>query len=258
MARKKFKKSSNMKKAISTLQSQMESVVKTFEQRQFDFLAPAAPTYDGMPLLYSTPVVLRGSDLYPTVQDPTGIAPASTTAAQIRLGDKITLKSMDIRGEIRACQSSGAAAERTNIVRLILVKFIDSVVSLTNAEIVSAVLQQYPTQTGTAINSIQACYSSLKNVLTQENNLPIRKYKRIYDKTFLLTNPFLATASGDEPWRRRFEIKKSWKEGLVNQYGKFLNTQADLNQVVLIALSDSTVAPHPDFTLVSRVKYMDA
>ena len=128
MARKKFKKSSNMKKAISTLQSQMESVVKTFEQRQFDFLAPAAPTYDGMPLLYSTPVVLRGSDLYPTVQDPTGIAPASTTAAQIRLGDKITLKSMDIRGEIRACQSSGAAAERTNIVRLILVKFIDSVV----------------------------------------------------------------------------------------------------------------------------------
>ena len=82
--------------------------------------------------------------------------------------------------------------------------------------------------------------------------------QKLYDKTFRLTNPQSPLASGAEAWRRSFKIEKLWKEGLVMQYSKPLANEPSINQVVLIALSDSTVAPHPDITLVSRCKYMDA
>lgn len=256
MAKKKTKRKSNgMAKDVKRLKTQMAAVTKTFEQRQHDYVAPAAPTYLGKPLSYQTPTVFRASDLYPTLQD------GSATSAQngtIRLGDKITLKSMRFQGEVRACDSASAAAERTNIVRLILVRFQESVVALTNAEICSAVLQQYPTVTGGTINSTQACYSSYKNVIDLNNSLPIMQYEKLYDRIFRLTNPQAPLASGAEDWRRSFDIKAFWKEGLVQQYSKFQQDQPDINQVVLIALSDSNIAPHPDITLVSRCKYMDA
>ena len=257
--RRNKKRSGQFQKRIAKLEKQMIPVVKTFEQRQYDFIAAAAPTYTGTPLLYTTPVVFRGSDMYPTVQDPAAIQPTGANQySTIRLGDKITFKSLKIQGEVRACDSASAAGERTNIVRLILVKFPESVVALTNAEIVSSVLQQYPTQTGTSINSVMACYSQYKNVLTANNNLPLNPYQVLYDKTMRLTNAQAPLASGDEPWRRGFKINKHFKEGLVMQYGKFMSDQPDLNQLVLICLSDSTVAPHPDITLISRAKYMDA
>lgn len=255
MPKKRGKRNSRFQQELKSLKMQMASVAKTFEQRQFDYVGPAAPTYSGVPLSYGTPTVFRASDLYPTLQDGTT---ASAQNGTVRLGDKITLKSMRMKGEIRACDSALATSERTNIVRLILVKFEDSVVALTNAEICSAVLQQYPTVTGGTINSVQACYSSYKNVVDTNNSLPIQKYQKLYDKTFRLTNPQKAQASGAEAWRRSFNIEHFWKEGLVNQYSKPLSDQPDINQVVLIALSDSTVAPHPDITIISRCKYMDA
>lgn len=251
----KSKASNGMAKRVAKLEEQMEPVLKTFEQRQHDYVAPSGTNYTGMPLSYQSPQVFRGSDLYPTLQDGT---PASAQNGTIRLGDKITLKSLRMRGEVRACDSAGAAAERTNIVRLILVRFSESVVSLTNAEICSAVLQQYPTITGGTIGSVDAMYSSYKNVIDTNNSLPIMAYKKIYDKTFRLTNPQAPLASGSEQWRAGFSIEKFWKKGLVCQYSKPLSDQPDINQVVLIALSDSNVAPHPDITLVSRAKYMDA
>lgn len=247
-----------MSKRIQRLEKQIIPITKTFEQRSFDFIAPAAPTYDGTPLLYSTPVVWRGSDMYPTVQSGTNIAPTGTyDYGTVRLGDKITFKHLSLQGEIRACVSNAVASESSNLVRMILVQFAESVVNLTNAEIVSSVLQQYPSTTGTAINSVMACHSQYKNVVTAINNLPIVKYKILKDKLFRLYNPKVANG-GDENWRRGFNIDKHFKEGLVMQYSKSLQTQPDINQLVLICLSDSTVAPHPDMTLISRAKYMDA
>ncbi len=256
MSKKKKNFSNNsVMKEINKLKDQLEPVLKTFEQRQFDYAPTAAPTYTGTPLIYGTPVVWRMSDFCPTLQDGTT---ASAQNGTVRLGDKITLKSIRMRGEVRACDSNSSTAERTNIVRLILVRFPDSVVALTNAEIVSAVLQQYPTVTGGTLNSVQSCYSSYKNVIDTQNSLPIQSYDVIADKTFLLTNPQSPLASGAEEWRRRFKIEEFFKKGLVCQYSKPLSDQPDINQICLIALSDSTVAPHPDMTLISRAKYMDA
>lgn len=253
--KKSFSKNSAMEKRIRSLENKLEPVLKTFEQRQHDYAPTAAPTYTGTPLIYGTPQVWRMSDICPTLQDGTT---ASAQNGTVRLGDKITLKSIRFKGEVRACDSSAATAERTNIVRLILCRFPDSVVALTNAEIVSAVLQQYPTVTGGSLNSVQSCYSSYKNVIDTQNSLPIQSYDVIHDQTFLLTNAAKAGASGAEQWRRRFHIEEFFKKGLVCQYSKPLSDQPDINQCVLIALSDSTVAPHPDMTLISRVKYMDA
>ena len=252
------KRSNKMNKRIKKLENQIIPVLKTFEQRQYDFIAPAAPTYDGTPLIYGTPVVWRGSDLYPTLQVEANVQPTgSYQTGTVRLGDKITLKSLRLQGEVRACVSNAASAERTNLVRLILVKFPDSVRPLTNAEIVSSVLQQYPTSTGTSINSVMACYSNYKNVVTPNNSIAINKYQILHDQTFRLQNPLVQNA-GAEPWRRAFKIDKFFKKGLVMQYAKNTLDQPDINQICMICLSDSTVAPHPDMTLVSRAKYMDA
>lgn len=250
------KRSSGMNKRIAKLEKQIEPVLKTFEQRQHDYVAPSTTGgYTGLALSYVAPQVFRASDLYPTLQDGT------TSSAQngtIRLGDKITLKSMRFQGEVRATESDAASAERTNLVRMLLVHFKDSIVSLTNAEVVSAVLQQYPTITGGSMTSVSACYSSYKNVIDQNNSLPIQKYQVLHDKIYRLTNPKSANASGAEQWRRAFDFSHFWKRGLVQQYSKPLSDQPDINQCVLICLSDSSIAPHPDITLVARAKYMDA
>jgi len=252
---KQRKRSSKMAKRISKLEKQIEPVLKTFEQRQHDYVAPSTATYIGTALSYVAPTVFRASDLYPTLQDGTT---ASAQNGTVRLGDKITLRSMRFQGEIRATDSASSAAERTNIVRMMLVHFKDSIVGLSNAEVVSAVLQQYPTITGGSMTSVAACYSSYKNVIDQNNSLPIQKYQVLHDKIYRLTNPQKATASGAEQWRRSFDFSQFWKKGLVQQYSKPLSDQPDINQCVLIVLSDSTLAPYPDITLVARSKYMDA
>lgn len=249
------KRSTGMKKRIAKLEKQIEPVLKTFEQRQHDYVAPSTATYTGLALSFVSPQVFRASDLYPTLQDGT---PASAQNGTIRLGDKITLKSMRFQGEVRAAVSAATAAEKTNIIRMMLVHFKDSIVSLTNAEIVSAVLQQYSTTTGGPISSVAAMYSSYKNVIDTNNSLPIQKYQVLHDKTYRLTNPLKAGASGAESWRRGFDFSHFWKRGLVQQYSKPLSDQPDINQCVLIVLSDSSIQPHPDITLVSRAKYMDA
>ncbi len=253
-SRKSNKRSKNMQKRISKLEEQIEPVLKTFEQRQHDFTPVPAPTYTGTPLIYGTPQVWTGSDLYPTLQD------GSTTSFEngtVRLGDKITFKSLRLKGEIRACDSSLTAAESSNIIRLICVLFPDSVIGKTGAEIVSSVLQQYPTATPSVYNSVQACYSSYKNVIDAQNSLPMQNYKILHDRTYRLSNP-KQLSNVKEKWREQYDIKLNFPRGLVMQYDKFGSDLPSLNQIVFIALSDSTVAPHPDITLVSRSKYMDA
>lgn len=252
-SRKRNKRSKNMSKRISKLEEQIEPVLKTFEQRQHDYVCPAAPTYIGCPLIYGTPKVWFASDLYPTLQD------GSTTSFQngtVRLGDKITFKSLRLRGELRATDSATATAEKTNIVRLLCVLFPDSVIGNTGAEVCSKVLQQYPTATPTVYSSVDSLYSSYKNVIDAQNSIPMQKYKVLHDKTYLLNNPNYQP--GSEHTRAKFDIKINMKKGLVMQYDKFGADAPSLNQIVFIALSDSTIAPHPDITLVSRAKYMDA
>lgn len=256
MAKKAFKKkrSSDMKKRLSKLEAQLEPVLKTFEQRQHDFVAAAAPTYLGTPLLYGTPKVWTGSDLYPTLQD------GSTTSFQngtVRLGDKITFKSLHIKGEIRATDSAATTAEQSNLIRLMVVLFPDSIVGNTGAEIVSKVLQQYPSVTGSSLTSVDSIYSNYKNVIDSVNNIPMQKYKILHDRTYKVSNPKLQ-ASWQEDFRKSFDVRLNFKKGLVMQYAKFGSDAPDLNQIAVIALSDSTIAPHPDITMISRAKYMDA
>jgi hypothetical protein len=251
------KKSSAMQKRVNKLEKQIIPVLKTFEQRQFDYWTPAATGYDGEPLSWGTPIVYTLAELMPTYQDG---AAANFQTGKVRLGDKVTLKSLRIRGEVRAATSTSTAAEQTNIVRLILVRFPDDIISLTNAEIVSAVLQQYPTVTGTSISTLTSMYSQYKNVLEQgHNELPLHRYEVLYDKIQRLSNPSPnKNRLGSETFRAGFDIKKMFKKGLVCQYGKYNVAAPTLNNMALICLSDSNISPHPDISFTSRFKYMDA
>lgn len=252
--RRQNRKSSGMKNRIKKLEKQIIPVLKTFEQRQHDFVSASAPTYIGTPLPYGTPQVWRGADLYPTLQDGSATSMQNGT---IRLGDKITFKSLHLRGELRATDSTLGTAEKSNVIRLLCVQFPDSVIALTNAEISSAVLQQYPTSSTTTLTSVDSMYSSYKNVIDVDNSLPMQKYKVLHDRIYQVSNPLLASTY-HEPWRYKFDVRLRFPKGLVMQYDKFGSDQPSINQIVFIALSDSTIAPHPDCTLVSRAKYMDA
>lgn len=253
MPKKSTKKSSVMNKRIKKLEDQIIPVLKTFEQRQFDYVSAVTTGYNGYALSHATSAAWTMSALCSTIQD-AGTTPFS--AGTVRLGDKITLKSISIRGEVQSLFTG--QGDTNNRVRLILVRFPEYIAGTTAATLTSQVLQQYATTTPTPFPSnLSSIYSSYKNTIDQNNSAPMVKYEILHDQVILLTN--IANApNGYSPWGKKFSITHRFKKGLVVQYGKPLSTMPELNNVVLIALSDSSVAPHPSINFVSRFKYMDA
>jgi len=230
--------------------------LKTFEQRQFDYVSALTTGYPGYALSHVTSAAWTMSSLCSTIQD-AGSTPFS--AGTVRLGDKITLKSISIRGEVQCMFGSTALADTNNRVRLILVRFPEYVSGTTAATLTSQVLQQYATTTPTPFPSnLSSIYSSYKNTIDQNNSAPMVKYEILHDQTILLSNITSTACNGYSPWAKKFSITHRFKKGLVVQYGKPLSTMPELNNVCLIALSDSSVAPHPSINFVSRFKYMDA
>ena len=254
----KNRKSSGMKKRIKKLEEQITPIIKTFEQRQFDYTSAVTAGLPGYALSHASSAAWTMNSLCSTIQD-AGSTPFS--AGTVRLGDKITLKSLSIKGEVRGSFSASSAAEPDNRVRLMLVRFPEYTPGTTAATLTSQVLQQYPTSTLTPYPSnLSTIYSSYKNTLDQNNSAQLVKYQVLYDRVHALSNPLSAAdvVNSRQPWMREFTIKHRFKKGLVVQYGKPLDTQPMLNNIVLIAISDSSVAPHPQINFVSRFKYMDA
>ena len=248
MPYKRRKRSSNMKKRIAKLEQQVEPIVKTFEQRQGDYLT----TTGGVALSYATSQIFTMGTLCPTIQSGSA-TPDPLSSGTVRLGDKITLKSLHIRGELRATINS----EVDSRVRLLLVRF-NTWDGQTAAIATSQVLQHYPTQTGGPTDPVCVQYSQYKNVITQNNNADLVKYQVLYDKQFNMQDVNSASTNNQNCWRFKFNIKKNFKRGLVCQYGKALSDTPEINNIVLIALSDSNVTPHPQIVFSSRFKYMDA
>lgn len=248
MGFKRKKKSSNMKKRISKLEEQIEPIIKTFEQRQYDYTTPAG----GVALSYVTSQMFHMGSLCPTLQNNTTGQPAISEGT-VRLGDKITLMSIDIRGELRAT----IASEVDSRVRLLLVRFPEWN-NQGAATATAQVLQQYPTTTGGPTDPVVAQFSQYKNVVSTINTADLTKYQVLYDKQFQMQDVNSASTNNQNCWRFKFNIKKRFKRGLVCQYSKALTDTPEINNIVLIALSDSSVTPHPQICFSSRFKYMDA
>lgn len=254
----KKRNSSNMKKRVAKLESQMIPIVKTFEQRQFDYTSAVSAGLEGYALSHATSAAWTLASLCTTLQD---AGSTTFTSGTVRLGDKITLKNLRIKGEIRAPFSASSAAEPDSRVRLLLVRFPEYTSGITAAALTSQILQQYPTVSPSPYPSnLSTIYSQYKNVIDQNNSQPIVRYQILYDKMHALSNPLAAAdvVNASAPWCRKFDIKHTFKKGLVVQYNKPLDTMPALNNIVLVAISDSSVAPHPQINFVSRFKYMDA
>ena len=265
----KRRKSSNMKKRVKKLEEQMEPIVRTFEQRQHDYISAVTAGLEGYALSYATSAAWTLNSLCATSEMqnfPPTYVPGIGQLSQ-RIGDKITLKSLSIRGEVRSAFNNATGAEIDNRVRLLLVRYsdYDAANPPSAAQITSDVLQLYSTSVSSPYPSnLTSIYSPLKNQVTSDNTREIVKYQVLHDKVYHLTNPIgtntvgQAATNGAQPYLRSFHIKKFWKKGLVVQYNKTASAMPCINNLALIALSDSSLAPHPEINFTSRVKYMDA
>ena len=142
-----------------------------------------------------------------------------------------------------------------------LVRFPEYTNGTTAAQLTSQVLQQYPTVSPSPYpTNYSTIYSSYKNVIDQNNSQPIERYQVLYDRVHTLSNPLSAAdvVNSAQPWSKTFDIKHTFKKGLVVQYNKPLDDMPALNNIALIAISDSSIVPHPLINFVSRAKYMDA
>lgn len=263
------RKSSDMKRRVKKLEEQMEPIIKTFEQRQHDYMSAVSAGLEGYALSYATSAAWTLNSLCATSEMqnfPPTYVPGIGQLSQ-RIGDKITLKSLSIRGELRASFNNATGAEIDNRVRLMLVRYAEYETASppSAAQITSDVLQLYSTSvTSPYPSNLTSMYSPLKNTVTSDNTREVVKYQVLHDKVYHLTNPIgtntvgQAATNGKQPYCHKFHIKKFWKKGLVVEYSKTSSAMPAINNLALIALSDSSVAPHPQINFVSRIKYMDA
>jgi len=261
---KRFKRTSGMKKRIRTIEKKLTPLLKTFEQRFVD-ITPAlsqAQSVDVGGWYY-------GMGRYaPTIDASTtgGAAGPSALPDNLRIGNKITVKSIHFRGNLEVAQSIPVIPTETdNQIRLLAVLFpdYDSTNTLTPAQIVKQVLQQYDGgATGSPLAPYVPMYSPYKARIDQTNSQPMVKYKVLYDKKFDLFNNRQATnangAYSKQNWRLDYNIKLKFPKGLVVTYDKPLDVEPSINNIVLMAVSDSAAPPHPGIRVVSRMKYMDA
>lgn len=265
----KKKKSSDMKKRVKKLEEQMLPVLKTFEQRQHDYVSAVSVGQSGYALSYATSAAWTLNSLCSTAEMQTfspNYVPGALGGKSQRIGNKITLRSLSIKGEVRASFNNATGAEIDNRVRLILVRYseYDTASPPSAAQITSDILQLYSTSmTSPYSSNLTSIYSPLKNLVTADNARPMVKYEILEDRVYHLTNPIgtntvgQAATNAKQPYCHKFHIKKFWKKGLVVEYDKPANSMPCINNIALIALSDSSVAPHPQINFVSRAKYMD-
>lgn len=245
----------NTKAALAKRVSKMETIVekidKTFDQRQHD----DATLNAGIDITWLTGLSIDMATFCPTSQAATGI-----DVGTVRFGDKITLSSLSIRGEIRAPRAA-VGTETVNKVRMMLVRFPKDGVSLTSAIALSSVLQNYPTVAATTTSYEAVMYSPYKNVVSLDNAAPLINYDVLYDKVFNLQTFEIAVPTSfnnKNDYRHRFHIKKKWKKGLVCQYSAGLDAVPSLNSIHLLVISDSAAPNHPTLHYASRFKYLDA
>lgn len=263
---RKRRSSRAMSKRITKMEKQLTPLLKTFEQRFVDI----------SPQNSQAQSVTIGGWYYgmgkyaPTIDAGSSSTPGGGTSIalpdNVRIGNKITVKSVRFRGNLEVAQSNPVIPTETdNQIRLLAVLFPDwdSTNTLTSAQILKQVIQQYDGgATGSALSPYATMYSPYKARVDLTNNQPMVKYKVLYDKKFDLFNNRQATnangAYSKQNWRLDYNIHLKFKKGLVVQYDKPLSTEPSINNIVLMAVSDSSAPPHPAIRVVSRMKYMDA
>lgn len=275
---KKSKKKSGMTNRIKKLENQIEPILKTFENRFVDNLpASMGPVDVSTGGLMYTMGKLAPTTAANNYQFPPGAAQA-VLPQNLRVGDKITVKSYRIRGQI-TCALGTLAGDANNKVRLMAVRFpdLDFNSPAVNTAIALKKVLQFCAAGSTAAGAYPASapfYSPLKSRVDQDpngNQVDLSKYNILYDKTFNLTNSQSVFTGGvgsgglnnKESWRHDYDINLKFPKGLIVQYSNTVGTgtnivEPQLNNIVILAISDSSIQNHPTMTVHSRMKYIDA
>lgn len=265
------KRGKAMSQRIKKLEEEMEPLLKTFEQRFVD----NDPSLQGDQAVSTGGLMLQFGKMAPTTNANDYVYPPGSAQdfipQNLRIGDKITVKSYKIRGQVK-CALGTAAGDSNNQVRLMAVLFPDwgSITGLATAAFLLQTVLQSTTAGSASTPASSAIYSPYKARVDQNpqgNQIGMTKYRVLYDRKFNLVNTISAftggTGSGGssskESWRHDFEINLKFKKGLVCQYdGGTAVLDPAINNIVLLAVSDSSVATHPTISFVSRMKYIDA
>lgn len=167
-----------------------------------------------------------------TVED-LGLELISTTAGpglnNDRLGNKITLKSIYIKGQL-------IVADPRNFVRILLVQTI----SLDQIVVASDILQPDATSTNPTL------YSPYR----KESRI---KYKVLHDKFYKLQTQ---AAGATYPAVLNIDMSAKWKAGLTITYNSPAAGVPIYNNVYIVAISDSVATAHPSFRGSKRLNWI--
>lgn len=272
--RSKRRKSSNgMRKRVAKLEAQLEPIVKTFEQRIVD--NPVASVAQDVAVGNGGFFMDMGKYAPTTNENSYLSAPGVTQnylPHNLRIGDKITVKSLKVRGSVK-CALGTVAGDSNNQLRLMAVLIPDyaSIAAGTTAgTLLQQVLQNYGINFS-AQAPIYSPYKAYQDPISTGNTKSMIKYKVLWDRKFNLVNTISNFTGGNgsggsnskESWRHDFTMDLKFKKGLVCQYDDGLsagnsNLNPAINNIILLAVSDSTIASHPTVSFTTRMKYIDA
>lgn len=165
--------------------------------------------------------------------EPLGMELISTTPTaglnDDRLGNKITLKSIYIKGQV-------ITADTHNFMRLILVKTI----SLNQIVIASDILQP---DAGTSNPTIYSPYRKESRI----------KYQVLLDKMYKTQQQ---AAGSVYPFLLNVDMSYKFKKGLTITYNQAGASVPIYNNVYLLCLSDSALPTHPQFRGAKRITWI--
>lgn len=157
------------------------------------------------------------------------LTPTSANLQDNRIGNKITLQSIYLKGQL-------AVGDTRNFCRIGLIK----VLNLNQAVNISDILQP---QFGSVLPTIYSPY---------RKESPI-KFQVLHDKFYKLQ----AQAAGSTyPSVVNFDLSYKWKKGLTVTYLQDTASDPIYNSIFLFAISDSTLAPHPSFRSFKRLSWI--
>lgn len=157
------------------------------------------------------------------------LQPSSANLQDNRLGNKITLQSIYLKGQI-------AVGDVRNFCRIGLVR----VLNLAQAVNIDDILQP---QFGSVLPTIYSPY---------RKDSPI-KFKILHDKFYKTQQQ---AAGSTYPSVVNFDLSYKWKKGLTVTYLQDTASDPIYNSIFLFAISDSTGIPHPSFRSFKRLSWI--
>lgn len=157
------------------------------------------------------------------------VTPSSSNLEDNRIGNKITLKRVYLKGQL-------AVSDSHNFCRMLLVR----VTNMSQLVSVSDILEP---AFGSVLPTIYSPYRKDSTI----------KYKILHDKFYKLQQK---SAGSTYPDIVNFDLSYTWKSGLTITYLQDTASDPIYGQIYLVCISDSSSIPHPSFRSFKRLSWI--